>query len=131
MAELFKSISIKAQPTLYLIFRLLVGYMFALHGMQKLGLLGGDAMTGLFLVVGIGELLVGLGVFFGVLTRLAAIGGMIIMIGAIIMAHPPMLNLLATKGEAAYLNLAAFLVLLVMGSGNWGLERMIFKKETF
>ncbi len=125
----------KTEHTMYVIFRVIVGLLFAMHGMQKLGLFGGDAKTGLFLVVGIGELLVGLAILLGFLVRHAAVGGVIIMVGAQIMAHIfpggvyksifPLFN----GGEASMLFLVSFLVIFAMGPGTFSLEKALFKKE--
>ncbi len=116
---------------LYFVFRVIFGIVFLLHGLFKLGLMGKPAMTGLMLVVGIGEILVGLGVTFGLFTRLAAVGGLIIMIGALVTAHfPKGLNPLANGGEPAYLFFAAFLVILALGYKKWGLDGL-FQKELF
>ncbi|MFA5796680.1 MAG: DoxX family protein [Candidatus Woesearchaeota archaeon] len=121
----------KNEDYFFFVFRVIFGIVFLLHGLFKLGVLGNPAMTGLMLVVGIGEVLVGLGIIFGLFTRLAAVGGLIIMIGALVTAHfPKGLNPLANGGEPAYLFFAAFLVILALGYKKWGLDGL-FKKEVF
>ena len=100
--------------------------MFFAHGLSKVT---GD-MSGLMLVVGIGETLIGLGVFFGVFTRLAALGGAIIMIGAYIRAHLGW-NPLETGGELAVLYFVAFVIFYSYGAGKLSLEKAILKKEVF
>ena len=120
---------------LYLVFRLLIGLVFFLHGSGKLfGWFGGSVvpLAGLFGVAGIIETLAGLGILLGFFTRLAAVGGLAVMIGALIIAHLPQgWNPLQNGGEPATLFLAAFLVLIVYGSGKWSLERVLLKKEHF
>lgn len=129
---MFGKFAKKSENAMYVIFRVVVGLLFAMHGMSKLGWTGGNAMTGLMLVVGIGELLVGLAVLLGFFTRLAAIGGVIIMVGAQIMAHLPKgIWPLFNGGEASMLFLVSFLVIFAMGAGKLSLEKALFKKEHF
>lgn len=123
----------KARPTLYIIFRIIVGFVFFSHGAQKLfGWFGATAVPtiNLFWFAGLIEILVGLGIFFGVLTRLAAVVGLIEMIVAFFMAHIPSgIHPLINKGEPALLFIAAFLILVSYGAGRLSLERGLFKKE--
>ena len=120
----------KTEPYAYLIFRVLTGVMFALHGASKIGWLGKPAMAGFMAFVGIGELLVGLGIAVGLFSRLASIGGFIIMVGAQIQAHLPNgINPLANGGEASMLFLISFLVIFSLGAGKWSLNHLFFKKE--
>ena len=113
----------------YFVFRLLIGLLFFMHGYGKL--FGGEA-TGLIWWAGLIELLVGLGVFFGFFTRLAAFGGAIVMLVGYFMMHFPMgWNPLLNEGQAAVLFFAAFLVLMQRGAGKWALERALLKKEVF
>lgn len=115
----------------YFVFRVFFGLLFMTHGLAKVGLMGKPAMTGLMLVVGIGELLVGLGVLFGLFTRLSALGGAFIMIVAFFKAHmPTSINPASGGGEMALLFLFGFLVILALGYKKWGLDGL-FKKELF
>lgn len=129
---MFEKFAKKSENTLYVIFRVIIGLLFAMHGMSKLGWIGGGAaMPGLMLVVGIGEFLIGLGILLGLLTRLAAIGGVIIMVGAWIMVHLPKggINPMANDGELALLFLVSFLVIFAMGSGKMSLGKELFNKD--
>ena len=120
----------KSEHTMYVIFRVIVGFLFAMHGLSKLGLLGKPAMTGLMAFVGVGELLVGLGIVLGLFTRLAALGGLVIMIGAQIKAHLPSgLNPMTNGGELSLLFLGVFLLLFAYGGGKFSLGHALFKKE--
>ncbi|MEM4637398.1 MAG: DoxX family protein [Candidatus Woesearchaeota archaeon] len=120
----------KTENIMYLIFRIILGFLFAMHGATKIGLIGKTPMTGLMLIVGIGEILVGLGILLGFLVRHAAIGGAIIMIGAWIKVHLPNgINPMANQGELSLLFLIAFLIVFAMGPGNFSLEKALFKKE--
>ena len=59
-------------------------------------------------------------------------GGGIVMIVALLFVHFPQgINPLANGGEAALLNLAAFLVMKAYGAGKWSLEKALWKKEMF
>lgn len=115
---------------LYLLFRVLVGLMFFLHGWMKL--FGDSPVAGLFLVAGIIELIVGAGVFLGFFTRGLAIVGGVQMLVAYFYAHASGgLSPLVNKGELALMYFAAFLVLNKLGAGIWSLEKKLLKKEVF
>jgi len=115
----------------YFAFRIVFGLLFAMHGLSKLGATGKPAMTGLMLVVGIGELLVGLGLVTGLFTRLAAAGGIVIMLGAWFKVHATTnWNPMTNGGELVLLFLFGFLLILALGYKKWGLDGL-FKKEVF
>ncbi len=86
-----------AKDTALLLVRLAVAIPFIFHGSGILfGAFGGPGLAGfakmgmplpLAVLVGAGEFFGGLGVLFGVLTRLASAGILIIMIGAIFTVH--------------------------------------------
>ncbi|HIH32598.1 TPA: DoxX family protein [Candidatus Woesearchaeota archaeon] len=128
---MFEKFAKSSENTLYVIFRVVVGLLFAMHGLSKLGWIGGkEAMTGLFLVVGIGELLVGLGILTGLLTRISALGGLVIMIGAQIMSHLPKgINPMTNGGELSLLFLVSFLVVFALGAKKLSLGKALFGKE--
>lgn len=126
----------KNQDQMYFLFRVLVGGMFFMHGAQKLlgwfGGPGGVQLATTMGVAGLVELVGGLAILLGFFSRLAALGGALVMLGALFTVHFPMSwNPLLNKGEAALLNLAAFLVIMAMGNGKWSLEKNMLKKETF
>ena len=117
-------------PWFYLVFRLLIGLLFFMHGVVKFT--GDQAPGGLFLAAGILELIIGAGVFLGLFTRGLALVGAIEMVVAFFKVHAPNgLNPLANQGEPAVLFFAAFLVLIVYGAQKWCLEQMLLKKEMF
>lgn len=117
-------------PWFYLVFRLLVGLLFFLHGWTKF--VGGTTPKGLFLVAGIVELAAGAGVFLGFFVRGLALLGAIQMAVAYFMVHLGQgLNPLANQGEPAVLFFAAFLVLIVYGAQKLCLEQKLLKKEMF
>ncbi len=115
----------------YFLFRVLIGLFFFLHGYQKI-FVDGAALASQMGLAGWIEILVGLGVFLGIFTRLAATGGALLMLIAYFMAHASKgLNPLANGGELAALYFIAFLMLSMHGNGKWNLEQLILKKETF
>ena len=119
----------KGNAWFYLVFRLLVGLLFFMHGWMKFS--GEQAPVGMFLAAGIIELVVGAGVFLGAFTRGLALIGAVEMLVAFFTAHVSQgWNPLANKGEPAVLFFAAFLVLAVYGAQKWSLERALLKKES-
>ncbi len=122
----------KYQDYLYFIFRILVGALFLQHGLQKLfGFFGMQpvALFSLFGLAGVIEFLGGILIIFGLFTRVAALISGLLMIVAYFYVHfpggfYPILN----QGELALLYFAAFLVLMVNGSGIFSLGRAIFKR---
>ena len=126
----------------YLLFRLIVGLLIFWHGAQKFGIWGDLTVPGfagfmsipvwLAYIVAAVELIGGLAIASGIFTRLAAVFAAMVMIVALAMVHfPKGINPLANGGEAAHLNLAAFLVLIVWGAGKLSLEYLLSKKEVF
>jgi putative oxidoreductase len=129
----------------YCIMRLIVGLMFACHGGQKLlGFPGGGhgAVHGLTLVGGIVELVGGLMIAFGFLTRLAAFISAGEMAVAYFMVHAagkaighapspteqffPILN----KGELAVVLCWLFLFMIFYGAGRWSIDAFLFERNT-
>lgn len=117
----------------YLVFRVLVGGLFLFHGLQKFGFLGGAPATeNLFILAGFIELIGGTVILLGLLTRLAALIGALEMVGAYFMVHVPNgLLPISNGGELALLYLAAFIGIFSYGSGKYGLEKILRKKEIF
>ncbi len=116
---------------MFFVFRVLVGVIFFLHGLQKFG--GGKFnIASLMGAAGIIEVVVGTAVVLGFFTRLAALLGGLEMIVAYLMVHIPAgLSPLENGGEPALLFFSAFLVLLTYGAGKWCLEKAVLKKEVF
>ena len=115
----------------YAIFRIVVGFLFMLHGTQKLfgwppsGQPGGPA-EGLMLVAGIIEMVCGLMVMIGLFGSIAAFIASGMMAVAYFMVHQPMGSLpLTNKGEAAVLFCFAFLYIAARGSGLWSVDSAI------
>jgi putative oxidoreductase len=127
----------KAGNELYFIFRVLVGFLFALHGSQKLfGVftdMGPVEFGSLFWFAGIIEFFGGTAIALGIFTRLAASITTVEMLVAYFMVHFPNLAFPIERGggETVLFFIAAFLVILIYGSGKWGLERQIARREVF
>lgn len=122
-------------PYLYVLFRVLIGVLFMMHGLQKLfGVLGGKMMPlfGLIWFAGLVEFIGGIAIVVGFFTRLAALGSAIQMLVAYFMAHASKAwTPIANGGELAVLYFAAFLILFAFGARKFSLEKAMFKKEVF
>jgi putative oxidoreductase len=79
-----------------LLVRVIVGFIFAMHGAQKLfGVFGGPGLQAMIKMMGpvlgvlvtVGEFFGGLGLIFGFLSRFSAASLIVIMLGAIFMYH--------------------------------------------
>jgi putative oxidoreductase len=126
----------KQHDKLYVVFRVLVGLMFFLHGAGKLfGWFGGNkiaSLASLMGVAGVVEFAGGLAIALGFFSRLGALGGAVVMIVAYFKVHfPGGWNPLANKGELALLYFAAMLVIMAHGNKKYSLEQSLLKKETF
>ncbi len=134
--KLFQKTVAKYGEYLYLVFRVFIGLLFFAHGAQKLfGWFGGNGGTPLISLMGVAgliEVVAGLAIALGLLTRLAAFVSAIEMVVAYFMVHFPQgWCPLQNKGELALLYFAAFLVLTWKGAGKWQLDKTLFKKEVF
>ena len=120
-------------PYLYAVMRIVVGFLFACHGAQKLfGVLGGVGPSGesasLFSLMGLAGLIEffgGLCVMLGLLTGTAAFIASGQMAAAYFMAHHPrgfwpILN----EGEPAALFCFIFLYIASKGAGVWSIDRV-------
>ncbi len=128
----------KYKDDLYTVFRVGIGLLFFMFGVQKIfglwGMPGGAAPFGtLVWAAGAGELLIGLAVTLGVFTRLASLFGVIEMAVAYVMGHALVVgwNPMVNMGTPALLFLLAFLVTLAYGAGKASLERKLLGKEMF
>ncbi|HST51789.1 MAG TPA: DoxX family protein [Pyrinomonadaceae bacterium] len=122
-------------PQIYALMRIIAGFMFLLHGTQKL--LGTPAMPGkpagplppLLLVGGVIELVCGLLIMIGLLAGWAAFLASGEMAVAYFMAHFPHHPLpIINQGEPAVLFCFIFLYIAAVGSGIWSVDSLIWKK---
>jgi len=129
------------------ILRLVLGVIFFAHGAQKvLGWFGGNDFSGTmgyftsrmgiptpFAALAImAEFLGGIGLIFGLLTRIAALGISVVMAVAIFRVHAPnglFMNWTgAQRGEGFEFHLLAIAIavsLLGRGAGAWSIDRLI------
>ena len=123
-------------PYLYAVMRIVVGFLFACHGAQKLfGVLGGVGPSGgtvpvlsLMGLAGVIELFGGLGIMLGWLTGVAAFIASGQMAAAYFMAHHPRgFWPIQNNGEPAVLLCFIFLYIASVGSGVWSIDRAFGK----
>ena len=131
--SLFSGITHVSRRPLYVLFRILVGFLFLEHGLQKLGILEGSfQISGFMGFIGLCELAGGLAILFGIWTRLVALLGTVLLIGAYVTVHMPNGVLpIQNRGELALLYIAAFITLFIYGAGKWSVERFLIKREFF
>ncbi len=109
---------VKYRGYLYFVFRILIGILFFMHGIQKFS--SSINIMSLMGLAGTIEIIVGIALITGILVRWAALLGAIEMLVAYFMVHfPAGLNPITNKGEPALLFFAAFLILIGYGSVKW------------
>lgn len=115
------------QPYVYALLRIIAGFMFVQHGLQKIfGLFGGapsempiPMLWAAGLIELVGGLLIGIGLFAPAAAFVAA--GM--MAVAYFMVHQPMgLLPIENRGELAVLYCWIFLLIAARGSGVWSVD---------
>lgn len=111
---------------IYAIFRIVIGFLFLQHGLQKcFGLLGGSqADNPMMWVAGVLELVGGAAIMVGLFTRWSAFVCSGLMASAYFIAHAshgalPILN----RGELAVLYCFAFLFIAAHGPGVWSVDQ--------
>lgn len=116
-------------PQVYALFRIVAGFLFMFHGLQKvLGMFGGmqgatAPMWSLPWFAGVIELVGGALVMVGLATRLMAFICSGEMAFAYFMAHQPRGTWpVQNGGELAVLYCFAFLYIAARGAGIWGID---------
>jgi putative oxidoreductase len=124
------------------ILRIALGVIFIAHGSQKFFLLGIPAITAGFAQSGIPvasfmapfiasvELLGGIGLVAGFLTRLAALGIAFTMLGAMSFVHIKGGFFLPTGIEYTVALLSASIALILMGPGSFSLDALVARRAT-
>jgi putative oxidoreductase len=119
--------------TAYFLLRFVAGFMFALHGAQKLfGVLGGKVVTGdsLMLVAGVIELVAGILIAAGLFARVAGILASGEMAAAYLKAHLPQGPWpIQNGGELALLYCFLFLFVAAYGAGVYSLDAALRHRE--
>ncbi|MBS3136683.1 DoxX family protein [Candidatus Woesearchaeota archaeon] len=123
---------------IYVFFRICIGALFFMLGLQKLlglwGMPGGPAVLGtLVWYAGIFEIMIGMALVFGVLTRPASFFGVIMMLVAYYLGHVTVggWNPAQNMGMAALVFGLAFLLTFAFGAKKASLEKTVFGKEIF
>ncbi|SMB97235.1 DoxX family protein [Hymenobacter roseosalivarius DSM 11622] len=119
-------------PYIYALLRIVVGLLFAMHGSQKLLGFPGDKppveIASLIGLAGVIELVGGLLITFGLMTRIAAFIASGTMAVAYFMAHAPQGSLpILNQGEPAVVYCFVFLYIAAQGSGPWSVDNLIRK----
>jgi putative oxidoreductase len=124
------------------VLRVIAGIVFAAHGAQKLFVYGFGGVTGAFGQMGVPlpgitgplvalvELLGGLALVFGLLTRLAALGLSVVMLGAILMVHLAGGFFLPNGVEFALALFGAAAALALTGPGEFSLDAVLGRRRT-
>ena len=126
-----------------LLLRIALGVVFIAHGAQKLfGLFGGPGLAGftpmiekmgmrpiVATLVAIGEFFGGLGLLVGLLTRLAAIGPLASMAGAIVLVHAKGGFFLPHGFEYALTMLLLSVAVLFGGPGRYSIDAALHRER--
>ncbi|QIM69260.1 DoxX family protein [Basfia succiniciproducens] len=121
--NLIKTLATNLSPVILLLTRVIIGYMFLLHGLQKLT--GGVELTSLMGVGGIIETLGGIFIILGLFTRFTAF----ILAGQMAVAYfmfhasaETLFNPVENQGELAVLYSMTYLILMITGAGRISLD---------
>jgi putative oxidoreductase len=114
--------------TVYALFRLVFGFLFLCHGLQKFGLIGGQAVPfeGMMGAAKVIEPICGTLIMLGLLTPVAAFIASGQMAVAYFTVHQPMGGFpIQNGGELAVLYCFAFLYIATRGGGYASLDAMM------
>ena len=123
------------------VLRVITGLVFVAHGGQKLFVYGFGGVTGAFAQMGVPmpgitgplvalvEFLGGLALIFGLLTRLAAAGLTVTMLGAIVMVHLAAGFFLPNGYEFALTLMGASIALAITGAGSYSVDAVLARRR--
>jgi putative oxidoreductase len=123
----------------YCVVRLVVGLNYACHGSQKLLAFpgGGHGAAGMAFIAGIIELVGGLAIAFGFLTRIAAFVASGEMAVAYFMFYVGAVPTFAAKffpimngGELALVNCWIFFFMIFYGPGRWSIDALLSESRS-
>ena len=117
----------KYAESLYAVLRIVAGFLFMCHGLQKIfGMLGGEQVppaAGLPFIAGVLELVLGLLIMVGLFTGIAAFLASGEMAVGYFMVHQPNGPLpIQNQGELAALYCFVFLHISARGGGKWSFD---------
>ena len=139
-AMIFRAATAREREIGLTVLRVVVGAIFVAHGAQKFFLLGIPAVAGGFAQAGLPmpsllapfiasvELLAGIALIAGLLTRLAALGTAFTMLGAMSFVHLKGGFFLPTGIEYTVTLLAASLALIFTGPGAFSLDALLARR---
>lgn len=139
-APIFRGATPRQREIGLTILRVVVGAIFVAHGVQKFFLLGIPAIAGGFAQAGIPmpslmapfialvELLGGLALVAGFLSRPAALGIAFNMLGAMFLVHLPGGFFLPSGIEYTLALLAASVAIILMGPGAFSLDALLARR---
>jgi putative oxidoreductase len=116
----------KFEPYAYAALRIVFGFLFACHGVQKsFAVLGGHRPEGVLEWTGTGiELVAGILIMIGLLTQLAAFIASGEMAVAYFMVHQPHHFFpIVNHGELAVIYCFVALYIACRGAGKWGVDK--------
>jgi putative oxidoreductase len=119
-------------PQAYALMRIVFGLLFMMFGLQKFGMLGGEAvpLASLYGAAAIIEVVAGILIAIGLLIRPAAFVASGEMAAAYFMAHQPQGALpVQNMGAEAVLFCFAFLYMAARGAGTWSVDANMSRHE--
>jgi putative oxidoreductase len=142
MSSLFRTTADRQASVALAIVRALTGIIFIAHGAQKLFVFGFAGVSGGFAQMGVPmpgvvgpfiallEFFGGIALVFGLLTRLASLGLLFDMLGAILLVHLKNGFFMPQGYEFALLLFGTSAALVVAGAGRFSLDTMLAGRDT-